>query len=324
MKSESTEVSWKGKWVEVPSVTVDGLTLLVQGGWFKTARIKDEIWLPGDVVGDPESIIAGLRRGRAADLFVFTQKSPGNTRKYDYRIEWGNVAAARVESFDKWWGGLPRQSKQNIKRAEREGVVVHRHEMCDRLIEGIVRINNESPVRQGRHFWHYGKDFAAVKRDYSDMLDRSDFLTAQHGEEIIGFLRLIDLGEVATVLQLLCLNGQCQRRPANALIAKAVELCAERGSKYLVYGQFVYGDNVDSSLTEFKRRNGFEQFLVPTYYVPLTAKGRLGLALNIHKGVRGLIPRPVWKAGRELRRRLYAKKREEAANADEKERGCQA
>ena len=322
MKGETTEVSWKGKWVRVPSVTVEGVTLLLHGGWLKTARVKDELWLGGDVVGDPEAIIAGLKTRRAADLFVFGQKTPGTAPRYPYAIEWGNVAAVRTESFDAWWGGLPRQSKQNIKRAEREGVVVSRRELDDEFIEGIVRINNESPVRQGRHFWHYGKDFAAVKRDYSDFLDRSYFLAAHYGDEMIGFLRLIDLGEVITVLQLLCLNAECQRRPANALISKAVELCVEKGARYFVYGQFVYGDNVDSSLTEFKRRNGFEQFQVPTYHVPLTAKARAALAMNLHKGVRAFVPRRLWKAGRELRRRLYAKKREEAGGGN-KERGCQ-
>jgi hypothetical protein len=308
-----TEISWKGKWIKVPAVTIDGVTLIIQGRGLKTARIKDEIWLKGEVIGTPETIVSELRRGGAADIFTFCQKKPGAQPGYDYPVEWHNVAAVPVESFAKWWDALPRQSKQNIKRAEREGVVVTRRELDDELIAGIVRINNESPVRQGRPFWHYGKSFEAVKRDYSDFLDRSTFLTAHYQDELIGLMRLIDLGHCASVLQLLCLNAQCQRRPANALIAKGMEFCVERKFEFFVYGQFVYGSNVDSSLTEFKKRNGFVQYMVPSYQVPLSVKGKVALALHLHKGIKEILPRPVMNAARGLRRRIAARKRGEPA-----------
>ena len=74
------------------------------------------------------------------------------------------------------------------------------------------------------------------------------------------------------------------KRPANALIAKAVELCEQQGMSYLMYCNYVYNDP-ESSLTEFKRRNGFEQALVPRYYVPLTLKGKIALRLGLHRGV---------------------------------------
>jgi len=30
----------------------------------------------------------------------------------------------------------------------------------------MTAIFNESPTRQGRKFWHYGKDFATVKKQF--------------------------------------------------------------------------------------------------------------------------------------------------------------
>ena len=64
--------------------------------------------------------------------------------------------------------------------------------------------------------------------------------------------------------------GQEDKRPANALIAKMVEVCEAKGISHLIYGLYNYGNKRNSSLLEFKIRNGFEEFLVPRYYIPLT------------------------------------------------------
>ena len=50
----------------------------------------------------------------------------------------------------------------------------------------------------------------------------------------------------------------------------------------------------NSSLTEFKRRNGFSRVDFPRYYVPLTTVGGLALALGIHRGWQNLLPPSVW------------------------------
>ncbi len=59
-----------------------------------------------------------------------------------------------------------------------------------------------------------------------------------------------------------------------------------------MYCSYVYNDP-DSSLTEFKRRNGFEKVLLPRYYIPLTAKGKIALKLGFHRGVVKNIPKPL-------------------------------
>ena len=93
------------------------------------------------------------------------------------------------------------------------------------MVRGIVEINNESPLRQGRRFPHFGKSFEEVKKDYSSFLDRSDFICANHGAELIGILKVVYRGDIASILQLLVKSRHQDKRPANALLAKAMEIC---------------------------------------------------------------------------------------------------
>ena len=57
------------------------------------------------------------------------------------------------------------------------------------------------------------------------------------------------------------------------LIAKAVGICETQGISYITYGLYNYGNKRDSPLREFKIRNGFEEILVPRFFVPLTRGG---------------------------------------------------
>ena len=45
-----------------------------------------------------------------------------------------------------------------------------------------------------------------------------------------------------------------------------------------------------TSLTEFKVRNGFERFLLPRYYLPLTVAGEMAIKLRMHRGIKELMP----------------------------------
>jgi hypothetical protein len=104
---------------------------------------------------------------------------------------------------------------------------------------------------------------------------------------------MVHVGNVSSIMQIISKNAHYDKRPANALLSKAIEVCAEKGKSHFIYGQYVYGNNNDGPLTEFKRRNGFEQILLPRYYVPLTAWGRFCVARKLHLGVRRLLPRAV-------------------------------
>src|SRR5208283_5155978 len=107
------------------------------------------------------------------------------------------------------------------------------------------------------------------------------------------------------ILNLAVKASQNDKRPANALIAKAVELCEKRGVCSLTYGMFNYGNKQDSPLREFKSRNGFEEVLTPRYYVPLTGWGRLAMKLGLHRGLLGILPPSVIAWGLNARSRWY-------------------
>ncbi len=208
-------------------------------------------------------------------------------------MELESIAVARIGSFKDWWDGLPQESRKNVRRSQKRGVVISRQDFGDELIRGIADVQNECPVRQGRRYPHYGKTFEQVKRDHSGFIDRSDFICAHFKGELIGFLKVVYRGEVASILQLNSKASHFNKRPANALLAKAVEGCWARGAAYLTYGRFNYGNKGDHSLREFKTRNGFEEMLVPRFYVPLTAWGRLCVRAKLYRGLLEILPHSV-------------------------------
>src|SRR5205807_10330158 len=114
--------------------------------------------------------------------------------------------------------------------------------------------------------------------------ERNIFVGAYLQGELIGYIRMVRVGRVASVIQLLTMTKHYDKRPANALIAKAVEVCDQKGMSHLMYCNYVYKDP-KSSLTEFKKRSGFEQALLRRYYIPLTLKGKISLKLGLNCGL---------------------------------------
>ena len=294
MNSTHVGVSVRGRQVRVPSAAVDGLTVVTTGKWIKIAVVKDEDLVEGDVLADAASFVAALKASRLpADLFTFAQKLPDTTPRHPYHLEWDNPAVLPITSFADWW---ERRAESSVRRAVRKaakvGVAVKVAELDDAFVEGIVDIYNETPIRQGKTFWHYRKDPETVRRENSTYPERSVFLGAYFEDELIGFLKIIRVDKTASIVQVLSKMKHFDKRPSNALIAKAVELCEERRLRQLVYCSYIYNDP-NSSLTEFKRRNGFEQVLLPRYYVPLTPRGTIALTLTLHHPIAEIIPRAL-------------------------------
>jgi len=309
MASHDLVISVKGKRVRVPALEIHGRHVVANGRWIKTASVHDEGWLER-AVEDPQPYIDGLTaRGSnrlKADIFTFVQRLPDVTPRCSYPMEWDNVAAIPLDDPNAWWESLPQETRKNVRRSAKRGVVVSTTTLNDDLIRGIMSVNNESPMRQGKPFYHYGKDFESVKQDYSSFADRSEFVCAYSEGDLIGFVQLVYMGPVAAILGILMKAAHQDKRPANALIASAVKHCAAAGRSYLTYGKYVYGNKgADNPLTEFKRRNGFEEFRVPRYYVPLTAKGRMCVALQLHRGLLEILPERVIAPLLALRRLWY-------------------
>jgi hypothetical protein len=305
---KSIKVSVRGKWIEVPAFDFDGHTIFASGNWVKVAFVHQEDW--GETqLHDVEGCIRALqqerKRGLRVDIFTFTQKLPDIEPRYGYHMEAESLAAIPISTFSKWWESLPQETRKNVRRAEKRGVEIRLEVFCDDLVNAITSVNNEREVRQGRRFPHYGKSFEQVKRDYSTYLDRCDFICAYHENELVGFMKLIYRGGIGSVLQLLVKLSHQDKRPANALLCKAVELCAAKGLSYLTYGKYTYGNKGDSSLTEFKTRHGFQEIIVPRYYVPLTVLGNLYTRMRLYRGLLGILPGNLIAAGLKIRLAWY-------------------
>jgi hypothetical protein len=306
-KTAQTEISVEGRLHEVPSIQIDGRTVIVEGRWLKVASVHDEEWLDGDVVAAPDQFIADLRKhkGLGADLFTFTQKPTDRTPRYACPYEWDSVAAIPVTSYSDWWNNrVSTDLRNDVRKAAKRGLVVRVVPFSDDFVRGIMDIYDETPVRQGRLFWHYKKGFDEVKRANATYLERSDFVGAYLGDELVGFLKIVYVDRFARLMQIIAKDAHRNRRPMNALIAKAVEVIDAKGCSLLTYGNFRYAQGADS-VTAFKVRNGFEEILVPKYYVPLTVKGKLSLRLRLHHGVRAWVPNSVRQTLKRARLSLY-------------------
>ena len=281
----------------------------VEGRLVRTGRLEADGY---QFLDDPETLLGELRKsGMRVDLFTFMQRLPETAKKYVYPMEWDNLAALRVTTFDHWWTKqIGFKARNKAKQAEKRGILVREVAFDDALVKGIWEVYNESPVRQGARNRHYGKSVETVYREEATFLDSSVFIGAFLGESMIGFIKLVhdETGTQAGMMNVVSMIQHRDKAPANALVAQAVRSCAERGISYLVYSRFAYGKKKRSSLTDFKERNGFEQIDLPRYYVPLTPTGSIALRLGLHHRLIDHLPESTAAKLRELRAAWYNRK----------------
>jgi hypothetical protein len=273
-----------GASTRIECLELGGQTYCLSRGLATTVRLEDE-WY--EDVRDPESVIAALREFNGTpDIFTFWQRLPDTEPRYSFPVEWESIAALPVSSFAEWWNDrISSRTRNLIRKAEKLGVTVREARYDDEFVRGMTHIFNETPVRQGRRFWHYGKDFDTVKQEFSRYLFREDLIGAYYHNEMIGFIMLGNAGRYGVAGQVISTIKHRDKATNNALIAKAVQICERKGLPHLVYFYWASG-----SLAEFKRRCGFEEVRLPRYWVPLTARGRLALSLGLHRSWKRLIP----------------------------------
>jgi hypothetical protein len=300
------EVRIVGKTFHVPSAEICGRTVVVTGNWLRIAAVKDEELVEGGTIPDPNAFIDETRNsGLRADVLSFAQDLTDATPRYRYHLEWDNAAVLPITSYEDWLKNrVEYDVRKAVKKATRVGVVVRAAEFSDAFVRGVVGIYNETPIRQGRPFWHYQKDFETIKHELSTYLDRSEFVGAYYQGELIGFIKMVYVDRFAKTLHVISKTVHHDKKPTNALLAKAVEICQHKRVTHLVYGNFFY-DDAASSLTEFKRRSGFEKLLFPRYYVPLTAKAHIVLKLGLHRGIKAILPQSLVKVIRNTRSTIY-------------------
>lgn len=287
-------------------IQIGGTKLQVRGSLVKIARLDGEKFIFAD---DPNAIAEALRKStRRIDLFTFIQKVSETSPKYSYPMEWDNLAVLPISTFDHWWNQqIGFKARNKAKQAEKKGAVIREVPFSDSLVRGIWEIYNETPIRGGRKFPHFGKDLETVYREEATYLDESVFIGAYVGEKLIGFIKLIYSaeGSQAGLLNIVSLIEHRDKAPTNALVAHAVKACAERNIPFLVYSNFAYGKRNRDSLSDFKERNAFQRVNLPRYYVPLTPIGHVALRLGAHKRISEQIPEWMIVKLRQVRKSCY-------------------
>ena len=269
----------------VECLTLAGQTFVVDGGIVSTMRLEEE-WY--EDLRDPVEAVRLLSASNAppADLFTFWQRVPDVEPRFPFRTEWEELAVLRIQSYEHWWTKqLKPQARNKARKAEKAGVIVKEVGFDDEFVKGMTAIFNESPVRQGRLFWHYGKSVETVKEQFSRCIFRERMIGAYFQGQMIGFVMLANAGRFAIPGQIIASIHHRDKGTSNALLAKAVELCVQQGLDRLVY--MYWGDD---SLADFKRSCGFEPVRVPRYWIPLTQRGKLALAIGLHRGWKAMIP----------------------------------
>jgi hypothetical protein len=258
-----------------------------------------------EFVEKPEEVLKHLREfGKGVDLFTFMQPLPLTSPQYNYPMEWDNLAALPVSTFEHWFSQqIDGKTRNIVRRSEKKGLVVKEVPFDDALVRGISEIYNECPLRQGRVFPHYGKDLETVRTMSATFMESSTFIGAFLDQKLIGFMKLTTdkARSQAAVMHILSMVQHRDKSPMNALISQGVKSCEQRGIPYLVYSRFAYGKKQRDSLSDFKENNGFRRVNLPRYFVPITGLGRIALGLGLHHSLIDYLPESILTKLRDLR-----------------------
>jgi len=228
---------------------------------------------------------------RGIDVFTFIERKWCNSIRNPPRLWLGtedNIALLQVTTFDEWWKDIGKKTRNMVRKAEKSGVKTEVVEPSEELAEGIWKIYNETPIRQERGFPHYGIPLQAVINGIR-LSQNCIYVGAYFQEELVGFIQLVHGNDVALISQILSLQKHWDKAVNNALVAKAIEFCANKKIRWIMYGRM--GNH--PSLDKFKQSNGFSSFPLTRYYVPITKKGRIAVKMGLHREIKDVLPQPV-------------------------------
>ena len=260
-------------------------------GFMKIAKYAEQYEYMHDFV--PTERFVEKLADRRIDVFTFIERrwcSPIANPSSQWHKAEDNIALLQVGTYDAWWQGIGKKTRNMVRKAEKSGVKVEIVEPSERLAEGIWKIYNETPFRQDRAFIHYGQSLESVKSVvYASKNDT--FIAAVLNDEIIGFIQLVYGDNIAVISQILSLQQHWDKAVNNVLVAKVVEVCASKNMHWVMYGRI--GNH--PSLDKFKESNSFVKFPLTRYYIPLSSKGRIAMALGLHRNLKDVMPEPIKK-----------------------------
>jgi hypothetical protein len=236
----------------------------------------------------PNPVFMENLRDLNVDVYTFLERKwccPIPIPSANWKREDDNVALLTITQYDAWWQYIGKKTRNMVRRAEKSGVKVEVVEPTDKLADGIWKIYNETPIRQGRAFTHYGESLELISKHIFEAQNNT-FIGAYLNDELVGFIQILYGDNIAIVSNILSLQRHWDKSINNALLAKAVEICAAKGQKWLMYGRI--GNH--PSLDRFKENNGFVKYPISRFYIPLTGKGRFATWLVLHKDLKDALP----------------------------------
>jgi hypothetical protein len=222
-----------------------------------------------------------------------------------------NIALLQITTYDEWWKNISKKTRNMVRKGEKSGVRTTVVEPNEKLAEGIWKIYNETPIRQERAFPAYGISLPAVEK-YVFSPQNCTYIGAYLQNELVGFIRLVHGKNITILSQILSLQKHSDLAANNVLIAKAVEVCADKGEKWLMYARM--GNH--PTLDRFKQSNGFKKFPLTRYHAPLTRRGEIAIKLGLHKRIEDELPASIkyrlipiynWISRTKIRIKLHSK-----------------
>jgi hypothetical protein len=222
------------------------------------------------------TFVEGIWRNRTASLPKRWQRANDN------------VSLLKVTSYEEWWKNIGKKTRNMVRKAEKRGIRTEVTDANVNFAEGIWRIYNETPIRQERSFSHYGAPVSTVIESVISSKD-CKYIGAYLEDELVGFVQLVEGEDITILSQILSYKRHFDKAVNNALIAKTVEVCANNNHKWILYGRM--GNH--PSLDRFKQNNGFNEFQLNRYYIPLTRKGKIAIVLKLHRELKDILPRAI-------------------------------
>ena len=225
---------------------------------------------------------------RGIDVFTFVERKwccPLPNQPKGWSKTKRDIAMLKVPSYDSWLEAVGKKTRNMIRKAEKSGIKTEITNLNEIVIKGIWNIYNETPIRQGRSFPHYGtslQDIDGNSRSAKNCTWIGSFLEG----ELVGFIQLMHGDNVAVIAQILSFQKYWDKAINNALIAKTVEFCSTKQVPWIIYG----GMGNHPSLDKFKESNNFTKLTLTRYYVPLTKKGKVTTSLGLYKTKKELVP----------------------------------
>jgi hypothetical protein len=240
-----------------------------------------------------ESLVEKLEE-RRIDLFTFLERKWCNTIPNPPR-SWikssDNIGLLHFTDYEGWLESIGKKTRNMIRKAEKSGVKTEMIEPGEKLAEGIWKIYNETPIRQQRAFPHFGVSLKTV-RDGLASVTNTTYIGAFLENELVGFIQLVHGDNIAIISQILSMQKCWDKAVNNALIAKTVEICSNKGVSWIMYGRMGNHPTLDS----FKESNGFKKLLLARYFLPLTSKGKLAINLKLNRELKDSLPPSMKKA----------------------------